>query len=471
MLKTPPTLLHNKATAQDAEEIRKLVGAGKVFYGNTISEDYARDELAVDTAFPDILVEPETTEEVAAVIRYANERVIPVIPRGMGTGLCGGAVASRGGIMISTVRMNKILEIDQECLMATVQPGVILMDFQKEVEKLGLFYPPEPGEKSATVGGNVATNAGGMRAVKYGVTRDYVRGLEVVLPDGQVTEIHGKLAKSSSGYSLMHLMIGSEGTLGFITKIVVRLLPLPRKKVSLLVPFPSLAKAIGAVPKVLTSRTSPTAIEFMQTDVIHVWEKAMGKRFPHATAPAYLLLQFDGNSMAELEAVYEKAAEVCLAAGALDVLIADTGDRQASLWEARSTFLEAMKTIGQVELADAVVPPHLIPEFVTYCDSLSEKHGVKVWTYGHAGDGNCHIHILREKGMEEEKWRKTLPAVMDDIFRKAHELGGQVSGEHGIGEAKRKYFLKYGGEVNIELMRRIKSCLDPKGIMNPGKVV
>ncbi|MGI6083134.1 MAG: FAD-binding oxidoreductase [Limnochordia bacterium] len=459
-----------RVSEADIQALRKIVGPEHVRVGDEISDDYARDELARERVSPDVLVEPGCTREISEVMRYAYENDLPVTPRGTGTGLCGGAVATHGGIMLTTTRLNRILEIDQECLMATVEPGVVLLDFQKHVEKLGLFYPPDPGEKSATLGGNVSTNAGGMRAVKYGVTRDYVRGMEVVLPNGEVTEFGGKLSKNSSGYGLMHLMIGSEGTLGIITKIHLRLIPLPKKRVSLLVPFASLEEAIRTVPKVLMSRTNPTAIEFMQQDAIYAYEQSMGKSFPHSDAPAYLLLLFDGNSEAELEAAYQAAAETCLAAGALDALIADTSDRHSAVWDPRGAFLEALKAVSELEMADAVVPPHLIPEFVTFCDSLAERFGAKVLTYGHAGDGNCHIHILRED-MDDETWERVYPQVMDEIYRKCHELGGQVSGEHGIGVAKRPYLHRWVGDTNLELMRQIKKSFDPKGVLNPGKVV
>lgn len=464
-----PALPHSRVSDQDVAFLQQIVGADHLLTGDDIPDDYGRDELAEERAFPDVLVEPGSTNEVSQIMRYACERNIPVTPRGMGTGLCGAAVAW-GGIMLSTARLNRILEIDEACLMATVEPGVILLDFQQEVQRRGLFYPPDPGEKSATIGGNVSTNAGGMRAVKYGVTRDYVRGLEIVLPSGEVVQMGGKLAKNSSGYSLVHLLVGSEGTLGIITNIVLKLLPLPLKRVSLLVPFDSLAHAIGTVPRIITSRTVPTAVEFMQQDAIWAYEESMGKPFPHAEAPAYLLLMYDGNSMQELELAYSAAAEVCLAEGAWDVLIADTGDRNASIWDARGAFLEALKATSELQLADVVVPPHLIAEFVTFCDELGVQYGAKVVTFGHAGDGNCHTHIVRQE-MSQEDWCQVYPLMMDRIYRKGHELGGLVSGEHGIGVAKRGYLHRWSGGVSLELMRRIKACFDPTGILNPGKVV
>jgi glycolate oxidase len=354
--------------------------------------------------------------------------------------------------------------------MATVEPGVILLDFQETVEKLGFLYAPDPGEKSATIGGNVATNAGGMRAVKYGVTRDHVTGLEVVLPNGDIVQLGGKVAKNSSGYSLLHLMVGSEGTLGIITKIIVKLLPLPRKVLTLLVPFPSLDQAIETVPKIIRSRIIPQAVEFMERDVILSAEKYLGKSFPHRTAPAYLLLRFDGGSLAELEEIYETAGDICLESGAEDVLIADTPERQDGLWDARGAFLEALKAESEMDEVDVVVPRDKIAVFIRYTKELEEEYGVRIRSFGHAGDGNMHVYIMRDQ-LDRAVWRAKMDEIMDRLYAKGSELGGQVSGEHGIGVAKRPYLLRELGDTLINLQRQIKEVFDPKQILNPGKVI
>ncbi len=458
-----------KLDAADITYLTNLVGEKHIQVGDKISEDYSHDELGETRAFPEVMVEPDSAETIAKIMRYANEKRVPVTTRGTGTGLCGGCVPLHGGILLSTARLNRILEIDSNNLTATVESGVILMDFQEVTEKMGLLYAPDPGEKSATIGGNVSTNAGGMRAVKYGVTRDHVLGMEVVLPSGEIVWLGGKVAKNSSGYSLLHLIIGSEGTLGIITKIIVKLLPLPRKVLSLLIPFPSLEQAIGAVPTIIKSQLSPQAIEFMERDVILSAEKFLGKAFPHKTAPAYLLLRFDGHNPAELERQYEAAGDVCLAAGAEDVLIADTIDRQGGIWDARGAFLEALKAEGNMDEVDIVVPPDEIANFIAYTKELETEYGVRVRSFGHAGDGNMHVYILQDD-MEESLWKGKMETMMELMYARGRELGGQVSGEHGIGSAKKQYLVDDLGDTLINLQKQIKQVFDPQLILNPGKL-
>ena len=393
---------YSPITADDISHLRQICGDDWVMWGEDISPDYYHDELSLEGRPPEAVARPGSATEVAEIMAYCWERNIPVTPRGAGTGLCGGAVALYGGVLLVTDRMNRILEIDEENLMAVVEPGVLLMDFQKAVEGVGLFYPPDPGEKTATIGGNVSTNAGGMRAVKYGVTRDWVLGLEAVLPNGQIINCGGKVVKNSSGYSLTDLLIGSEGTLAVITKITVKLLPLPRRQVSLLVPFTGLEEAVAAVPKILSSGEVPAALEFFQREIIQAAEKYLGRTFPHSTAPAYLLLTFLGNDLGELERAYEVVAEVCLAQGAMDVLIANTADRQGGLWECRGAFLEAIKGMGELDEVDVVVPPSRIAELVSFTEALAKEYDLPILSFGHAGDGNLHVYILR--GERSGKW-------------------------------------------------------------------
>jgi glycolate oxidase len=351
-----------------------------------------------------------------------------------------------------------------------VEPGVLLLDIVKFVQKQDLFYPPDPGEKSATIGGNISTNAGGMRAVKYGVTRDYVRSLEVVLPDGQIMIMGGKTVKNSSGYSLKDLIIGAEGTLGMVTKAVLKLLPLPKKSLSLLVPFKDLPTAIEAVPKIIKSKAIPTAIEFMEREAIIAAEDFLGKQFPDNSSEAYLLLSFDGNHKAELEEAYEKVAHICLEAGALDVFIANTQERLDAIWSARGAFLEAIKaSTTEMDECDVVVPRNKVADFVKFTSQLQSQFDIKIKSFGHAGDGNLHIYILRDQ-LSDAEWRKKLDAVMDAMYQKAKEFGGEVSGEHGIGSAKKPYLEASKGAEYMDLLKRVKLAFDPKNLINPGKV-
>lgn len=442
----------------------------RVFFKEKINEDYSHDELGGIRQMPDIVVQAISTEEVSRIMKYAYENNIPVTPRGSGTGLVGAAVPLKGGIVIDLSRMNKILELDEENLTLTLEPGVLLMEIGKYVEEFDLFYPPDPGEKSATIGGNISTNAGGMRAVKYGVTRDYVRGLEVVLPNGEVVNLGGKVAKNSSGYSLKDLMVGSEGTLGIVTKAILRLLPLPKKSLSLLIPFPSLELAIDTVPKIIKSKSIPTAIEFMQREAILAAEEFLGKSFPDKSSDAYLLLTFDGNSIEEIEKDYESVANICLESGALDVLISDTEERQESIWSARGCFLEAIKALTtEMDEVDVVVPRNQIGNFVTFTHELERKANIRIKSFGHAGDGNLHVYILRDK-LNEKVWHTKLSEIMQIMYDKAKELEGQVSGEHGIGFAKKGYLKQSLPSGCIDIMQRIKLAFDPKNILNPGKV-
>jgi glycolate oxidase len=456
---------------QDFLAIREIIGDNeRVLYKNNINEDYSHDELGGTECYPDIVVQVISTEEVAGIMKYAYENNIPVTPRGSGTGLVGAAVAIEKGIIIDLSLMNHFLELDEENLTITVEPGVLLMDLSKYVEDHDFFYPPDPGEKTATIGGNINTNAGGMRAVKYGVTRDYVRGLEVVLPSGKIVEFGGKVVKNSSGYAMKDLVVGSEGTLGIVTKAILKLLPLPKKAISLLIPFANLEQAIRTVPLIIKSKTIPTAIEFMQRETIIDAENFLGKKFPDNQSDAYLLLKFDGNSTEEIEADFENVAQICLSQGALDILISDTEERNDSIWKARGAFLEAIKaSTTYMDEIDVVVPRNKVNEIVEFSHKLQEEIGVRIKSFGHAGDGNLHAYVLKDD-LSEEEWEKRLGLAMDAMYKKANELNGQVSGEHGIGFAKKPYLAQSLDSEILEIMRGIKKAFDPMNILNPRKV-
>jgi glycolate oxidase len=461
---------YKKLEEEDIKFLIELLGEDRVYTGEAINEDYSHDELGGISKMPDVLVDVLTTEEVSKIMAYANESSIPVVARGSGTGLVGAAVAIKGGIMLNLTKMNKILELDEENLTLTLEPGVLLMEISKFVEEYDLFYPPDPGEKSATIGGNISTNAGGMRAVKYGVTRDYVRGLTVVLPTGKVIEVGGKVVKNSSGYSIKDLVCGSEGTLGIITQAVLKLIPLPKKAISLLIPFPNLDMAINTVPKIIKSKATPTAVEFMQREVILAAEEFLGKKFPDNSSDAYLLLTFDGNSKEEIEGNYENVANICLEEGALDVYIVDTDERKEAVWSARGAFLEAVKaTTTEMDECDVVVPRNKVAEFIKYTDKLQKQFDIRIRSFGHAGDGNLHVYALRD-ALGQGEWEKKLGDVFECMYNKSIELHGLVSGEHGIGYAKRPYLFNQYGDDYMDLMKNIKSAFDPKNILNPGKV-
>lgn len=462
---------YKKLDTEDIKYIEHVIkDKERILYGKEINEEYSHDELSDTASYPDVVVKVISTEEVSAIMKYAYEKNIPVTPRGAGTGLVGASVAMEHGIMLDTSLMNHFLELDEDNLTITVEPGVLLMELAAYVEEKGLFYPPDPGEKSATIGGNISTNAGGMRAVKYGVTRDYVRGLEVVLPDGKVVEFGGKVVKNSTGYAMKDLMIGSEGTLGIITKATLKILPLPKKAISLLIPFPTLEKAIGTVPLIIKSRAIPTAIEFMQREVIIDAEEYLGKKFPDNSADAYLLLKFDGNSTEEIEEDYESVARICLEQGAVDILISDTNEREESIWKARGAFLEAIKgSTSYMDEVDVVVPRSSVNEMVEYIHGLYKEVDIRIKSFGHAGDGNLHAYILKDD-LSEEEWEEKMKAAMDKIYGKARELNGQVSGEHGIGYAKKSYLMESMDPATVEIMRGIKRAFDPRNILNPHKV-
>ncbi|TCS78428.1 FAD-binding oxidoreductase [Pectinatus cerevisiiphilus] len=461
---------YKQITEEDLKNLAKIIDRERILWKKEINEEYSHDELSAGQHYPDIVVRVTSAEEVSKILAYANKNNIPVTPRGAGTGLVGAAVAVEQGIMIDTTLMNHFLELDEQNLTLTVEPGVLLMELAEYVEKRGYFYPPDPGEKSATIGGNISTNAGGMRAVKFGVTRDYIRGLEVVLADGTIMTLGGKTVKNSSGYALKDLIVGSEGTLAIITKAILRLLPLPKKNVSLLVPFPTLEQAIRAVPPIIKSKAIPTAIEFMEKEVIMDAEKYLGRKFPDNQADAYLLLRFDGSTTDEIASYYDSVAQICLKQGAIDLLIADTDERAESIWKARGAFLEAIKSsTTAMDEVDVVVPRSNINDLVEYIHNLQKQTGTRIKCFGHAGDGNLHAYILKDN-MTDEQWKNALSVTMGKMYQKARTLKGSVSGEHGIGYAKKEYLKQSMPAEALQIMQGIKKAFDPHNILNPCKV-
>lgn len=462
--------MYNKVNQNDIAILQGIVGQDNVLFGDSISHDYSHDELGGIEKMPEVLVRVQSTQEISSVMQHAWKHSIPVTVRGSGTGLVGAAVAVYGGILLETTKMNKILSLDKNTLTVTVQPGVLLMELAAFAEENDFLYPPDPGEKSATIGGNISTNAGGMRAVKYGVTRDYVRSLTVVMPNGEIQTLGATVAKNSSGYSLKDLVIGSEGTLCIICEAVLKLVPLPKLSVSLLVPFPDMKGAIEAVPHIIRTKVTPTAIEYMSRDTILFSENYLGKKFPDTKSDAYILLTFDGNTQEQVEHDMAIVADLCLDLGAIDAYIVDTDERKKSVWTARGAFLEAIKaSTTQMDECDVVVPVDKVDTFIKFTHQLADEYDVRIPSFGHAGDGNLHIYICRDD-LSLENWEQTLEKCFDRMYTKAEELGGLVSGEHGIGYAKKEYLTKQYGPTQISIMRGIKKVFDPKNILNPGKI-
>jgi glycolate oxidase len=459
------------------DELRKIVGVGNVLVDPEKLEDYGHDEFSLrDIArVPAAAVTPSDTAQVAAVLALAGAFRIPVTPRGGATGLCGGCVPSEGGIVLSLEKLRAI-EIDEKNQMAVAEAGVTLMDFIKAVEEAGLYFPPHPGDESAMIGGLVATNAGGSRAVKYGVIRNYIRGLEVVLADGRVIHPGGKYIKSSTGYNLMNLFIGSEGTLGIITKAVIQLMAQPPVLRTLVIPFAELEAAIEAVPRLLRKNIVPVAVEFVGLDVIAITEEFLRKRWPSHEGTTHLLVILDAATEEEQDRLSQAVAEVCLEMGAIDVFIADTPGKQDEVLAIRSKIYEAIKA-ETIEILDISVPRAGIAGHVRRVQEVAKKYDIWLPTFGHAADGNVHTHIMKARFEDgkivpapESEWRDKIDAVRADLYRDGRERGGVISGEHGIGLVKKPFLSLALEEAQIELMKGIKKVFDPNGILNPGKI-
>lgn len=441
--------------------------SSRVIFSPDIENKYLSDQLGRKHGDASALVFATSTEEVSAVLHFAHTNNIPVTPRGAGTNLVGSTVPHDGSIILDLSRMNRILEIDKENFTATVEPGVILEDFQKYVEGLGFFYPPDPGEKRASIGGNIATNAGGMRAVKYGVTRDYVMGLELVLADGTILNVGSKNRKDTTGLDVKDIVIGSEGTLAVITKCLLRLIGKPEKSQSILVSFDSLQAGIEAVPIILRQNLNPTAVEFIERKVVKLGEDFLNLAYPDPDAAAYLLLTFDGAA-SEIDASIKKLSEV-LKGASRNVIILDGSKPEldaTNIWKIRGCLVKAVEAVSEQEPLDIVVPIARVADFVEYVNQLENQSGMQMISFGHAGDGNVHLCVVRG-GRSEQIWESELHANLEKLYSKAKDFGGLISGEHGLGVSKRDFFFAETPAQNVALMNAIKKSFDTKGILNP----
>jgi glycolate oxidase len=451
------------------EQLRKAVGDGHVRVGEAIHPDYTHDEtLTVAPVVPLVLVQPSSTDEVSEVLRVATERRVPVIVRGSGTGLSGAAVPESDGILLAFDRMNRIREIDTENQVAVVEPGVTLEQLNGALLPLGLTYPVSPGEQTASLGGNVGTNAGGMRAVRYGVTRQHVLGLEVVLADGRVLRTGGKFVKSSTGYDLTQLLVGSEGTLAVTTEVTVKVQPRPTETATVLVPFATLAEVTHAVPRIVASGVNPTILEYADALVLASITRSAGLDLGipedvQQQALAYLVVVLEEPSESRLDEGVEQLGTLLGELGALDVYVLPP-QAGASLIAARERLFFVTKAAGADDIIDAVIPRAAIPDYLAKVAELAAAHGTFVSGCGHVGDGNVHLAVFQPDVAKRKE-------ITHEIFRVAVEAGGAISGEHGLGTEKMPYFLEMADPIAIELMRSIKKVFDPLGILGPDRVL
>jgi glycolate oxidase len=450
----------------DIKKLQDIVGPNHVVTDRERMQTYLYDETVV-TLRPQpsanvVLVKPGTPQEISEIMKLANQEKTPVFIRGGGTGLCGGAIPTVDGILITMERLNKIVEMDTDNLMITVEAGVTLADILKTSEKAGLFFPPHPGDEGAQAGGMVALNAGGTRAVKYGVTRNYVKGLEVVMPTGEIMNFGGKLIKNNQGFDLLQLMINSSGLLGIITKVTFRLYPRPEATATLVVSYNNRYDAINSVPKILRSGTAPLAIEYFERDAIMETSKRLGIDWPAQKGIAYLMIILTSNSNDDLFAQAEQIAKICEDAKCVDVQVADKPQLQADILKLRSDFFSTFKD-RTADALDITVPPANIGALLEKVDEIARKYNTVIPTYGHAGDGNLHSHIMKE--LVE---RGILRQVKREVYAETIKLGGVITGEHGIGQIRNKDLDLVPDQKQFELMSGIKKLFDPNNILNPG---
>ena len=466
-------MAYTKITSEHINLLHEILEVESISINQDQLEKYGRDETEDLMFKPEVVLKPKTVEQISLIMKFATTHTIPVTVRGAGTGLSGGALPVFGGIVLSMEYFNQILKIDERNLQATVEPGVINYVFQEEVKKVGLFYPPDPASwGSCSLGGNVAHSSGGPKAVKYGTTRDYVLNIEMVLPNGDIIWTGANTLKYSTGYNLTHLMVGSEGTLGIITKIVFKLIPLPKHDLLMLVPFTSAEKACEAVGATFRAGITPSAMEFMERDAID-WSIKYAGEVNFTIKPewqALLLIEVDGNNLDVLFNDCESINDIMLSHGCDEILMADSAEQKASLWKIRRKVGEAVKSNSVYKEEDTVVPRAELPKLLNGVKLIGKKYGFKSVCYGHAGDGNLHVNIIKGE-LNDDVWETELPKGITEIFELCKSLGGTISGEHGIGLVQKNYLPIVFPPHQIQLMQNIKKLFDPSLILNPGKMI
>lgn len=453
------------------KELEKITGKENISINEAL-EEYSHDYTEDLQYLPELVVKPCNTKEVSEIVKYCNQENIALTPRGGGTGLSGGALPVYGGIVLSTERLNRILQIDDQNFQATVEPGVINQVFKEKVREKGLFYPPDPASQgSCFLGGNLGENAGGPGAIKYGVTKDYVLNLEVVLPTGEVIQTGANTLKNATGYNLTQLIIGSEGTLGIITRIVFRLIPPPGQDLLMLAAFPSARKACEAVPAILLSGITPSALEFMERPAIDWTMEFTDIQFPvKDNIQAHLLIEVDGNDQEALFKDCEKITEILEKYQVAETYFADSDYEKDRLWKLRRNVAEAVHANSVYKEEDTVVPRSRLPDLLEKVKATGKKFGFDSVCYGHAGDGNLHVNVIKGS-LDEEAWQTTVKQGIREIFHHCKSLGGTISGEHGIGFVQREYMNIPFSSAELSLMKKIKETFDPNGILNPGKIL
>jgi glycolate oxidase len=464
--------IQGKLTTALIEQFRQITGADFVLLDEESLNNYGHDETEHLLFPPEVVVRPRTTEEISAIMKICNQHKIPVTPRGAGTGLSGGALPHLGGVLISTDRMNSIINIDERNLQVITEPGVITEVLQNAVKEKGLFYPPDPSSRgSCFIGGNIAENSGGPKAVKYGVVKDYVLNLELVLPSGEVIWTGANVLKNSTGYNLTQLAVGSEGTLGIVTKIVLKLIPLPKYDLLMLVPFQSLEKAGEAVSAIFRAGFTPSALELVEIDALNIVSKFVDSSAVPVTegTAAHLIIEVDGNHLDTLMLEMETIGSLLTNYDAGEPFFADDAQQKAELWKLRRRVAEAVKIDGYTIEEDTVVPRAELPALIRGVKELGIQYNFKAVCYGHAGDGNLHIRIKKE-GIANSNDDPEVIKGIRALFKLVHELGGTISGEHGIGLLQKNYMDIVFNETQLQLMRGIKRAFDPNNILNAGKI-